>query len=1092
METRDDKILKGFYKQSADKIIQILDKVKEDKEKNIRRWVWELMQNAKDAKNRFDKVNISIFLSQTKLIFSHNGNPFSEDNLISLAQQVSSKDSDNEDEEVTGKFGTGFISTHLLSNIIYINGYLKLDNKKHYKFKLPLNRQAESSEELIPLLESLIEKIRRLDNDPDFIEENLYEEKRKADDLHTSFTYPLINEFSKTAARKGIEDLLNTLPITLIFLEKIGNVQIVNEVDDVIEDYTCKIEKEEKLLSFYKVTKNSSINDSTSFYFIKWKQDDVQIVVQVNNFSELALIDNNGKIPILYRDFPLIGSEKFHFPFYFNGSTFHPTENRDGVLIKGDGKKPEHNKELLLKARDCGIEFTKWLLGNNASNLYILANTRIPFVPDINEETKRWLKEYQIEWRKAIIDFNLVETKNGKTSIRNAKVPFSNCGLKKEDSDNLYPFAVELLGEDRVPGIDILHDWIKIFEPSAEYDTWEASVLYNEEHILSSFEEQSLESLIFGKDEITNDCQKIKWLNNFFKHLGRYKKLELLDEYSVVPNQYGNFSKISQLWWEKKDDQIPDEILDVLKTLEKDWRTTMVHRNVSFEGLPKRENGLAEASKEINTILVEEKKEKGKIVYDFNYRINAKEILTEILRLITDNIDKNSFRYKTFEFSKEFFAFAEDFKLVNNLQTFSFDKASELMIKLLNESIEKSLNVSGLSKILNKDLSQSIIWLNSYLEFLQNSQKFNYLIKYGNIVPNREHDNKLCAFEDLYNYGTKEQELNDELIKILKEFDSKQDWNEKLVSDGISINLPNTYKFDELGNAINQIVDSIRINENEENFRDQLLSLIEWCNKNDKLAKHYLSEFVEKAIRIFFILTVEKSKHSGDIVKLMKQPEKLADLVKLAESGINLQEISAIAEIAKDPKQMQKIKKYAVELEEEKQEFKFKLQIGRTVEEYFEDILESERLNAEVKYKGSGSHDFVIKNPANNKEFFIELKSHKHGDKKTPIKLAISQVRLAVNESTRFGLCVLERPQRDNSDIYRYIKQNLKYLGGLGTDFQRVVAKAKVLDEIIRDPSSISIELKDIVYGVKVSHDYLEARCKPFQELIQKIKVVLQ
>ena len=122
METRDDKILKGFYKQSADKIIQILDKVKEDKEKNIRRWVWELMQNAKDAKNRFDKVNISIFLSQTKLIFSHNGNPFSEDNLISLAQQVSSKDSDNEDEEVTGKFGTGFISTHLLSNIIYING----------------------------------------------------------------------------------------------------------------------------------------------------------------------------------------------------------------------------------------------------------------------------------------------------------------------------------------------------------------------------------------------------------------------------------------------------------------------------------------------------------------------------------------------------------------------------------------------------------------------------------------------------------------------------------------------------------------------------------------------------------------------------------------------------------------------------------------------------------------------------------------------------------------------------------------------------------------------------------------------------------
>ena len=100
-------------KLTADKIRQILSKVQNNPSDSAKRWVWELMQNAKDVPNKFGRVSLKIILSNDILEFKHNGDPFSLSNIFSLIQQVSSKDSSNSDEDVTGKFGTGFISTHL-------------------------------------------------------------------------------------------------------------------------------------------------------------------------------------------------------------------------------------------------------------------------------------------------------------------------------------------------------------------------------------------------------------------------------------------------------------------------------------------------------------------------------------------------------------------------------------------------------------------------------------------------------------------------------------------------------------------------------------------------------------------------------------------------------------------------------------------------------------------------------------------------------------------------------------------------------------------------------------------------------------------
>lgn len=97
----------------------------EDREQSRRRWIWELIQNASDCAKE-GKVSIKIEVTKNRLKFSHNGSIFTYKNLVDLITQISSK---RTQEEQTGKFGTGFISTHLISPIVNINGIYHSDEK---------------------------------------------------------------------------------------------------------------------------------------------------------------------------------------------------------------------------------------------------------------------------------------------------------------------------------------------------------------------------------------------------------------------------------------------------------------------------------------------------------------------------------------------------------------------------------------------------------------------------------------------------------------------------------------------------------------------------------------------------------------------------------------------------------------------------------------------------------------------------------------------------------------------------------------------------------------------------------------------------
>ena len=137
-----------------------------------RRWVWELIQNAKDV-HRDGKVQIQIETDFTEktLVFRHTGRPFTANNIRFLIEQISTKDRSKTDantRSTTGKFGTGFLATHLLSEVVSVHGVAKEEGLEFKKFQFQLDRSGADLEEIAEAVERAKQSVANLDELPSY------------------------------------------------------------------------------------------------------------------------------------------------------------------------------------------------------------------------------------------------------------------------------------------------------------------------------------------------------------------------------------------------------------------------------------------------------------------------------------------------------------------------------------------------------------------------------------------------------------------------------------------------------------------------------------------------------------------------------------------------------------------------------------------------------------------------------------------------------------------------------------------------------------------------------------------------------------
>jgi|ERR1039458_1186730 hypothetical protein len=109
------------------------------------RWPFELTQNAHNPGPRSGKteVNISISFDGQTVIYEHDGKPFTMRDLAALLSGGSNKDFESID--TTGRFGTGFLLTHVLANKINFTGILEVADG-HEKVELHLDRSGDDDQ----------------------------------------------------------------------------------------------------------------------------------------------------------------------------------------------------------------------------------------------------------------------------------------------------------------------------------------------------------------------------------------------------------------------------------------------------------------------------------------------------------------------------------------------------------------------------------------------------------------------------------------------------------------------------------------------------------------------------------------------------------------------------------------------------------------------------------------------------------------------------------------------------------------------------------------------------------------------------------
>ena len=454
----NDLIANNNYKLIADKILTTLKSVQDTPQISSKRWIWELMQNARDVANpKFShKVSVRIRFYKDKLIFEHNGKCFLIKDILGLLQQVSSKDSRNSEGQ-TGKFGTGFIGTHLLSTKIDVDGIL-FDGSKYRKIHVELDRSKNTSEELA---KDIAESINTFRNPEEFDKKfkAIPDYKEDESKYETSFTYYFQKDGNFDpdkfqAAKDGIGDLVNTLPTTLITQnDRIKEVKIIKYIDTPnisIKTYTPEVKTKEDNAKISEgiikikeeiyqgdsnevktnegdtnilegLSKNKEENREVHLLSFLEK-DEFRLLIPIErkkvlSFDILELIKRKTTEPVLYRNFPLIGSEKFYLPFILDGFKFNPLEPRNGLYLNGNYQDSIENRNIISKAIDSIFIFIDYILNEEKnlkyliSNKFLLASSRIPDSPTKGYDNiaTKWTNDLQIKLRRNLIKLPLLK-----------------------------------------------------------------------------------------------------------------------------------------------------------------------------------------------------------------------------------------------------------------------------------------------------------------------------------------------------------------------------------------------------------------------------------------------------------------------------------------------------------------------------------------------------------------------------------------------------------------------------------------------------------------------------------------------------------
>lgn len=718
---------KLIHKMYIGNVYNRLDELNNPQDDDRKRWIWELIQNAKDTvaqdPNR-NGVNILIEIDGDNVYFRHDGNPFTADALFGLLYKYSE---DKENQESTGRFGTGFLTTHCLSKIVSIEGnmFKDDDNSGLCGFQVTMYRDGRDAQELLDGLEKMESS------------KMYWDEPFK----WTTFSYKVSSESGRKSVKLGLESFHENIAQVMLFCKELLSVKlIVNGLTTEIHRLPQVKVSDDITLAEFDIT-GSTGTYKKRFLYTHYEGHSKELSVKYGTDRTLRLdvvVEVDGKNNIVdHKDdvshfcvLPLVGIEKqLDEPVIVNSPDFEPVHERNSIILRGQERDKESGEITKFGINHLIYEqvfplYEKLVVYLSEAKYGCLYNLAIGLVnaKKHDELDKEWYTENVIKkYRSVLLKYAVVKPYEGETykKITDCIIVKEN---KVEDEKAVYGLITSLYPTTLVAEN---HKWTEVL--------WKDGLrVWKTEDLCEDLESKGE----WNRIEITDGDSLSGWYNKFLKHVSEYD-VRLLTDKALLPNMNGVMLKRDAENF-RQGQNVSAFVVNLLAELGKDVKPMLLHNDVTVVTLEEKYNSQSYCA-DINRLVKEiiEDTQKDKL-----------SRLMPVLSIIPDNQEKYSEdfinrRKNFYEIGLSLFSLSGDKEVVNNDL---LDVAWKELDTWFMPFVLKQLNSIGSLSEMPSGLDAK--WINNTLSAfvgygIQPKDLDNY-----KVLPNQE--GVFCKRKDLY------------------------------------------------------------------------------------------------------------------------------------------------------------------------------------------------------------------------------------------------------------------------------------------------------------------------------------------------------
>ena len=555
-ESRD----RVLVENTAQAVFKHLDRLEDKRTTLGLRWIWELLQNARDSAHT-EGVHITVRLSDSELQFDHDGKPFASDEIAHLVYHGSTK---IENFENVGQFGSGFLSTHLLSRVVRVGGCLN-DSRR---FVFSLDRTGDTVEQL------------RLAMDRSWgVFEQSLEDAASAPASSTSFVYEIAEEGRKLA-QEGLTDLHWCGPLVLAFCPEITSIT-VETVDD-----SWSLERGDRTPchegSVLPIQYRQDGQELNRFVAVAEGGAELCAALQLcPSESGLRVDQAQESTPKLFILFPLIGSERWGLPVTINSKQFKPHEDRDGIVLLGDSTGARENRQLLEDSVQHQRQLLEWCAKEKwrgTERLLAFDTTH----SDLVDAEDPWFLELLTGLVRSARATPLMPTLSGDWIEPQA------AWLPTADDESHRVRLWELMtlwsgASARLPCRDHLNSW------SRNLSNWAKLLSKSPSEMEEALTTDAVAQLISDAAGSVEDLQErlagsesLTWLISLLRLIQEVGDTKLFDKHNLLPSQAGRLRRRADL---RRDEGISDELKDIAEAFGLDIRNELLNTHAEVDGI---------------------------------------------------------------------------------------------------------------------------------------------------------------------------------------------------------------------------------------------------------------------------------------------------------------------------------------------------------------------------------------------------------------------------------------------------------------------------------------------------------------------------